>query len=269
MSYRVGTSLIFGVMIGLSPILLSACGTTPPMVEPATHPATTARSAKKTPASQSSKSPSPAPVTLLDFAASTQDQEPVHLAGTITNSLGNADIRMAGAVDPLNKESDFTMRSTLSGMGGVNPVTVVARMESIGSHYWAESTPPGGGWHAGTIAGVNPSFPLQEFLPYIVNVHAVPGKAIRGHLTHGVSATLDTKGVRLLEEVGTDKTVSAAQQIIQSVTFTLWIGPGHHPRELALVEDCVQDGHPYEVFETINYTHWGQGIDLTPPAASS
>lgn len=106
---------------------------------------------------------------------------------------------MAGAVDPLNKESDFTMRSTLSGMGGVNPVTVVARMESIGSHYWAESTPPG---EAGTIADVNPSFPLQEFLPYIVNIHAVPGKAIRGHLTHGVSATLDAKGVRLLEEVG-------------------------------------------------------------------
>ncbi|POB09688.1 hypothetical protein CO251_15915 [Sulfobacillus sp. hq2] len=265
MKYRGNTLIIGGLGVGLASLLLSGCGSTvatkaaPPPVTSSTSTFPQPHAVKASPRALLT------PAALLAVAASTQRQEPVHLTTTITNTLGNANIQMVGATDPVDHESAFTMHATLSGVSGAAPVTIVTHIESIGSHDWEESTPPGGGWHTETVSQVNPSFPLEVLLPYIVNVHAVPSKAIDGHLTHGVRATLNAHGVRLLEEMGSAKAISASQQIIQSITFTLWVGPAHHPREVTVVEHCIQAGHPYEVFETIHYTQWGRGIHLSPP----
>jgi hypothetical protein len=111
---------------------------------------------------------------------------------------------------------------------------------------------------------MNP-FPLSELLPAIVNVHAVAPRFVRGHATQGFSATLDSKGVRVMESFGVGKSINPAQQIITSMMFTLWLGPAHHLRALHLTEHCVQDGHPYQVFEKTVYFHWGQDLHLTNP----
>ncbi len=182
----------------------------------------------------------------------------------ITDSLGNIDSVMTMAADPLNQEFEGTTQSTMSGLSGADAVTVVGKFIAIGSRYWAESTPPGGGWHEGTSHPGDP-FPLGELLPYLINVHGIPGKFIRGHTTVGVSATLDSHGVRLMEQYAATRSISPAQQIINSIVFNVWTDPDHRPREIQLTEHCVQEGHPYQVYETILYYDWGVGVHVANP----
>ncbi len=268
MYFRSRKSMPLWVLMGLAPVLLSACGTQKSAAGSVkTSPAVKQSADKTVPAKARAGTPVP-PLSLLTLAARIQAAQPVHMNTTITDTLGNAHVQMTSAVDPINKEAESTEHATLSGISGANAVTVVGQSIRIGQHSWGQSTPPGGGWHEETVQPTNP-FPIGELFPYIVNVHPVSGQLVRGHETQGVSATLDKQGVRLLESLSAGKSVSPAQQIITSMVFTLWIGPEHHPRKLHLTEHCVQDGRPYEVLETTIYFHWGQGLHLTGPTVAN
>lgn len=243
------------LLLGLTPVLLSACGTKQSAAAPAkTSPAVTHSPTKR----------SIPPLSLLALAARIQATQPVHMNTTITDTLGNAHVQISSAVDPLNQEAKSTDQATLRGISGANAVTVVGQSIRIGPHEWSQSTPPGGGWHEGTVPPTNP-FPLGQLLPDILNVKPVASRFIRGHATQGFSATLNQNGVRTLESFDASKSISPAQQIITSIVFTLWIGSAHHLRALHLTEHCVQNGHPYQVFEKTIYFRWGQGLHLTPP----
>jgi|GEM_PF-6443323 len=261
MHIQSGKSILIGLLFSLAPFMLTACGTQ----QSATAPVKTSPTVTRSPTKTSAAKRPATPLSLLALAAQTQATQPVQMNITITDTLGNAHVQISSAVDPLNKESESIDRATLSGLSGANSSTVVGKTIRIGQHYWGESTPPGGGWHEGTVQHTNP-FLLSELLPYIVNVYAVAGQFIRGHSTRGFTATLDKKGVRVLESFGAGRSINPAQQIIMSMVFTIWIGSAHHIRELHLTEDCVQDGHPYQVFEKIVYFHWGRGLHLTNPA---
>lgn len=201
----------------------------------------------------------------MALAAQTQLAQPVHYSYTIIDSLDNVHVHATTAVDPLNNESESTEQMPLGGISGRNPVAVTAKTIAIGNHAWSESTPPGGGWHETTIRP-QPPFPLEQLLPYIVDVHDVVGKFVRGHSTQGLSATLDKQGVNVLEGLAKGGPVGSSQQIIMKIVFKLWIGTGaHHLRALQLTEDCVQSGRPYQVVETGTYFDWGRGLALTNP----
>ncbi|WP_298343770.1 hypothetical protein [Ferrimicrobium sp.] len=68
-----------------------------------------------------------------------------------------------------------------------------------------------------------------------------------------------------MEQQATTTLVSPAQQIIDSIAFSLWMDPDHRSRELQLTEYCVQEGHPYQVYETILYYDWGVGVHVVNP----
>ncbi|MHB8190704.1 MAG: hypothetical protein ACYDHP_09865 [Ferrimicrobium sp.] len=234
---------------------LVACGAQPST----TAPVVTSRSATKPTTAEPGS-----PLAQLALVAHVQTTQPVQMSIAITDTLSNAHVQTTAAIDPVNNESDSTTHVTLSGIAGANSVSIVAQTIRIGQHYWGKSTPPGGGWHQGTVSYTNP-FPLGELLPYIVDVHTVAGRLIRGHSTQGLRATLDKRGVRVLESFGTGNAISPAQQIIMSMVFTLWIGAAHHIRALNLAEDCVQNGHSYQVFEKAIYYRWGRGLHLVSP----
>ena len=112
-----------------------------------------------------------------------------------------------------------------------------------------------------------PPFPLSQLLPYVVDVHAIAGKEVRGHATKGISFTLNKQGVRLMETMASGVQVSPARQVIVSIVFNLWVGTGgQHVRAYNLTEHCVSGGHPYQVFETATYYEWGRGLHLSKPA---
>ncbi|WP_298336692.1 hypothetical protein [Ferrimicrobium sp.] len=251
------------LVLGLLPFLLAGCGVEhAASVKQAALPKAT--SGVKTAEAKGASTSTGQGTSLLDRAGVVVGAEPVHMKMTITDSLGNIDSVTTMATDPLNRELVGTTHSTVSGLSGANAVTVVGHFIAIGSRYWDESNPPGGGWHEGTVHPGDP-FPLSKLLPYLVNIHGVPGKFIRGHATIGVSATLDSQGVRLMEQQATTTLVSPAQQIIDSIAFSLWMDPDHRPRELQLTEHCVQEGHPYQVYETILYYDWGVGVHVVNP----
>jgi len=180
-----------------------------------------------------------------------------------TETATYAPYRVTGteASDPVNHETSFT--SDFVGQG----VTVSTQIIQIGNQVWVESTPPGGGWHEETTHPA-PPFPLLELVPYLVDVHALPGKVIDGHQTVGEAATLDAAGVAYLVRTVTGIGTVAGVQDVRGITFDVWVGPAHHVREIAETETVTQGGQSAEVFITTYYRHWGEGIHLAPPTVA-
>ena len=249
------------LLVATAPVGLVACGTQQAAATPQT-----ANHAVKQQAKSGAAPKSLTPTAQLALAAHTLQVEPMHVSYEMTDSLGNVDVRATAAADPLNRESESTTRMTMSGFTRTNSITVVSSAIAIGHHVWGESTPPGGGWHESTRRP-QPPLPLSQLLPYIINVHAIAGKAVRGHSTKGISFTLNKQGVRLMETMASGVQVSPSQQVITSMVFNVWIGTaGHHIRALHLTEHCVSGGHPYQVFETETYYEWGRALHLSKPA---
>jgi hypothetical protein len=115
------------LLVGLTPFLLSACGTQQAAAGPAarTSPTVTRSPAKQTSVKRVVKK-NPSPLPLLALAAQIQKTQPVHMNVMITDTLGNAQVHMMSAMDPLNNEAESTDQATMSGISGNNSVTVVA-----------------------------------------------------------------------------------------------------------------------------------------------
>jgi hypothetical protein len=180
---------------------------------------------------------------------------------TQTDAAFSEQITGTEAYDPLNDEASFSATATIGSQ------TVSTQVIRIGTRAWAESTPPGGGWREESVPVAQP-FPLAELLPYLVDVHAVPGKTIDGRPTVGEAATLDAAGVAALYRQLLGSTALPGVQALRAMTFDVWVGPAHHVRELDETLVVVANGQVTQVLVTSFYRHWGQGIHLQPPTAA-
>ena len=222
---------------------------------------TTSTTSPKTKAPAANGS-TPSGTALLSLAGQELLAEPVHLQ--LTETATYAPFRLTGseAADPIDHETSLSLELVEGG------ITVSSRVIQIGSRVWAESTPPGGDWREESVRPTSP-FPLLGLVPYLVDVHRIPGKVIDGHPTVGEAATLDAAGVAFLVRTITGDGSLPGAQTIRGLTFDTWVGPAHHVREIAETEMITQGGQPAEIFDTTYYDHWGQGIDLTPPTVVS
>lgn len=250
------------LLVAIVPVGLVACGTQ----QTAATPKMANQPGKQQPSQSGSASKPVTPAGQLALAARLVKVQPVHVSYDITDSLGNVDVRATMAADPHNRESDSTTQVTIRGFSHARSVSVVSRAIAIGNHVWYEATPPGGAWHKST-RHPQPPLPLSQLLPYVVDVHSITGKPIRGHLVKGIRFTLDKQGIRLMETMASGVQVSPQRQVITSAVFLVWVGArNHHLRALHLTEHCVSGGHPYQVFETATYYEWGRGLNLSKPA---
>ncbi len=225
---------------------------------PSSSTSTTGPKAK----ASAAKGSTPSGTALLALAGQQLLAEPVHLQ--LTETATYAPFRLTGseAADPIDHETSLSLELVEGG------ITVSSRVIQIGSRVWAESTPPGGDWREESVRPTSP-FPLLGLVPYLVDVHRIPGKVIDGHPTVGEAATLDAAGVAFLVRAIIGDSSLPGAQTIRGLSFDTWVGPAHHVREIAETEMITQGGQPAEIFDTTYYDHWGQGIDLTPPAVAT
>ncbi len=187
---------------------------------------------------------------------------PVHLKGTITDSLGNVDTTFIDGYDPINREKNSTISSQV-GAGGFSE-TISGQAIQIGDHLWERSTPPGGGWKEKTAPFKQKHFPLELLSPYIADYHQIGGKVVRGHNTTGVEFDITGKGMQLIEKLS-EQNATIVPNIIKKAQMQLWFGTGNHLREVKLKETCVQYGHQYFVYSKTVYYDFGKALHLSPP----
>ncbi len=180
---------------------------------------------------------------------------------TQTDAAFSERITGTEAFDPLNDEASYSSTATIGSE------TVSTQIIRIGAQEWVMSTPPGGGWHEESVP-VEAPVPLAKLVPYLVDVHALPGKTIDGHPTVGEAATLDAAGVAALYRQLLGSTAVPGVQALRALTFDVWVGPAHHVRELDETLTVSEDGQVAQVLITSLYSHWGQGIHLQPPTAA-
>ena len=205
-----------------------------------------------------------APHTLFVRAAMIQNKEPFHMQSSFTDSIQNINESMKMVADPLKDEAEET--STIVINLPVGQSVMHSTAIRIGQHAWAKSNAPGQeGWHEIALNELHRVDLLSALLPYFRNVHAIIGKPVRGHATQGFQATLDKKGVRVMARLASGKAISSAQQLIQKIVFTIFIGKSQHLREINYVEYVIQNGHPYQVTGKSVYYDWGKSVHISPP----
>jgi hypothetical protein len=68
-----------------------------------------------------------------------------------------------------------------------------------------------------------------------------------------------------MARLASGKAISSAQQLIQKIVFTIFIGKSQHLREINYVEYVIQNGHPYQVTGKSVYYDWGKSVHISPP----
>jgi hypothetical protein len=256
---------------GLLGLTLTACGASTPVRSVAAQRPSTGEPAGRSSATASSSLPSGVPTSatassssggaLLALAGARLQAEPVEVHFTQTDAPVPEQVSGTEAYDPLNDEASFSSTATIGSE------TVSTQIIRIGAQEWVESTPPGGGWHEESVPIAVP-FPLLKLVPFLVDVHAIPGKTIDGRPAAGETATLDAAGVSALYQQLLGPAVVPGVQAVRALRFDVWVGPAHHVRELDETVTVTVNGQSSQVRITSFYRHWGQGIDLQPPTAA-
>lgn len=183
---------------------------------------------------------------------------PVHYRFVVTETPHTAVIHSTGALDPIDHESEATTVTLLTSPANM---TITEKSIQIGNHAWSYTNPPGR-WFV-TTTPARPPINATALLSALTHIHAIPGKAIDGHMTTGITATITGKVMSQVLNLPSAQT--RADMSIRAMVFDVYVGGQNHVREITLVEHVVQAGHPYLVNEVTYYFGYGKALDLQPP----
>lgn len=158
---------------------------------------------------------------------------PFHFRISVTSKFLPTRITAWGAVDPINKESEATAQTEFFA-----GVSATASSETIGNQAWYRTSPPGGGYHSGTLPIQIPrAIPWQRVQPYLRNVTEIPGETISGKPTLAFHFEVSAKGLADFHGIGATMPLGT----LQAASGTIFLRPNQPYRpKLAVLQETLE-----------------------------